>query len=115
MNEARKLEFMVRVRLPILPDGITHHVYQPDLTPEQRAYQNAIFAAKPFGFEVRWPEDGKAWPVDSDGYTYVPLFISTTEAGAVNVWIDRYYEARDQLSKVAAKAKELLQMTGGTV
>lgn len=103
-----EVQFMIRVKLPPLSEGVTSPSGDPA---EDRAYKDAIFAAKPYGFEVQWNYDGPAWPIDSQGYTYVPLFVSTTEAGALNTWIDRYYQIREAMASVTAKASELLAIT----
>lgn len=109
MSDKSKLEFMIRVKLPQqLPDFCNPRTIDP--SPECRKWQDEIFVAKPYGFEVSWPQDGLIWPVDSDGYTYVPLYISTTEGGALNVWIDRYHRAADRLRQIDEKALELSHM-----
>ena len=61
---------MIRVKLPNAsayagcPSGDSEY---------EDAYKSAIARVKPEGFEVKWPRIGHRWPVDSEGYTYVPL------------------------------------------
>lgn len=98
-NQFAKVEFMIRVKLPERnprpSDGYDEN------------YSSAINAAKPYGFEVKWPRDGESWPVDSEGFTFVPLYLSTTEGGPVNVWIDRYYRAAERLEEIHKQAEEI--------
>ncbi len=63
------LMFMVRVKLPPLdgPDEV--------LGP----WKQAVFAAKPPGFEVKWARNGEKWPVDSEGFTFVPLYVTSAK------------------------------------
>lgn len=70
---APQLMFMVRVKLPN-PAG--YHSSPSGDTEYEQARSSAIFAVKPVGFEVKWPRGGERWPVDSEGYTFVPLVVS---------------------------------------
>jgi hypothetical protein len=98
-----EVQFMIRVKLPE-PNPRTEDGYDAD-------YSAAINAVKPYGFEVKWPNEGDcAWPVDSEGFTFVPLYVSTTEAGMVNTWISRYYALEDRHRAIKDKAKELASM-----
>lgn len=68
--ETPSVEFHVRVRLP---DAASFHSSPSGDAEYEAAYSSAISAVKPRGFEVRWPRTGQKWPVDSEGYTWVPL------------------------------------------
>lgn len=66
------MQFMIRVELPspsAYPSGPSGD------TEYYTAYKDAIFASLPDGFEVFWPRAGQRWPVDSEGYTFVPLYL----------------------------------------
>lgn len=72
----------IRVKLP--SSGGYHSSPSGDAEYE-KAYKDAIFKAKPAGFEVKWPRANEKWPVDSEGYTFVPLYL-TQAADAVAHW-----------------------------
>ena len=62
-------EFMVRVRLP---ESSTYHSGPSGDTEFEDAYNAAITAAVPEGFEAIRPRLGERWP-KIDGVTFVPL------------------------------------------
>lgn len=66
----RHPEFMVRVKLP---DSSGYAACPSGDSEYEDAYHSALAAATPPGFEVVKPRIGQRWPVDSEGYTFVPL------------------------------------------
>lgn len=83
--------FIVRVKIP---------------KGNEQAQNDAIFAVKPQGFEVRWPLLNRCWPIDIEGYTWVPLFPYSIKDALVNS-IDREYETRNQLNMIKEKIKTI--------
>lgn len=65
--------FCIRVKMP---DATKYSSDGGHESPLSRARSNAIFAAKPQGFEVKWPLLDQNWPVDAEGFTWVPLYHS---------------------------------------
>lgn len=100
-------EFMVRVKLPSSggyassPSGDTEY---------EQAYKEAIFAAKPEGFEVAWPRVGERWPVDSEGYTWVRLYCTDT-TNALAKWREQALQASKAMQKVKGLAKQILEQS----
>lgn len=68
-----QLLFVVKVKLPA---SCAFHSSPSGDTEYEQAYNSAIFAVKPRGFEVKWPKGAERWPVDSEGFTYVPLVLT---------------------------------------
>lgn len=69
-------EYFIRVKLPS-PSGFAS--CPSGDTAYEEAFRSAIFAVKPTGFEVKYPRTGEAWPVDSSGMTWVPLYCNDTQ------------------------------------
>lgn len=95
-------EFMVRVKLPdpsrYSPGPSGDNAYDD-------AYDKALRDAVPPGFEVRRPRLGQRWPVDSEGYTFVPLYCSgpqkalshyIEEVGRLEAYVSRIRKAVGQ-------------------
>lgn len=70
-------EIVIRVKLP---SAVGFHSSPSGDTEYEEAYRKAIFDKKPVGFEVRWPRLNEKWPVDGDGMTWVPLYVSDKAA-----------------------------------
>lgn len=106
-DSASQVEYMVRVKLPNSasfspgPSGDTEY---------DEAYRNAISAVRPRGFEVKWPKLGHRWPVDSEGYTCVLLFVSD-HATALTHWIDRADRLAKKLDEISKLAKDLTRLS----
>jgi hypothetical protein len=100
-----ELEVMMRIKLPV--DGGFVRDSMGDFTPDQQKCADAIFAAKPVGFEVRWPEIGTRWPMDSDGVTYVPLYVSHSKDAYAGL-LDRYERLRQKVTKLQLLAAEIV-------
>lgn len=86
-----QLMFMVRVKLPN-PAG--YHSSPSGDTEYESARSEAIFAVKPAGFEVKWPRGGERWPVDSEGYTFVPLVLTDHRDALANAIRERGEELK---------------------
>jgi hypothetical protein len=93
MKTERTLEVMMRIKLPV-EGGFIRTSMSSDYTPDQQACMNAIFAAKPQGFEVRWPQIGERWPVDSEGVTYVPLYLGHAKDAHAFLIENNHYQDR---------------------
>ncbi len=89
-------EFMVRVKLP---SSGGYHCSPSGDTEYEEAYNAAIMAAKPDGYEVIWPRIGEKWPVDSEGYTWVRLRCTDGKA-AVAYWTERCRLAEKELKRI---------------
>ena len=93
-------ELMFRVKLP---EGDFYAGISGGCSEEEsiaaRPWKDAIFAIKPPWYEVKWPSKGQAWPKDSEGYTWVPLYL-TNEKDACGYWMESYWRAHDKLEKV---------------
>ena len=98
---APSLEFMVRVKLP---GKYQHH--NSDYDNPNAAIIDAVFAVKPRGFEVKWPKPGQEWPVDSEGYTYVPLFL-TAHKDALAHYMDSYFHLKKRNEDIRTAAEAL--------
>jgi hypothetical protein len=105
----KQVEFMCRMTLPVRPLTMSTN---PDRTPVEQAYQSAVFAQKPDGFEIRW--ELMPWPYDSEGYTYVPLRLSdpdrADDTAKRNFWIDKYYELQSRFREVREQAERLARL-----
>lgn len=101
LNET-SLEFMVRVKLPCASDFKPGDGYES-------ARNDAIFAIKPCGFEVKWPREGQTWPVDSEGYTYVPLFL-TYHKDALAFYMERHFKSVKFRNELVEKAEEVARI-----
>jgi hypothetical protein len=71
-------EFMVRV---LLPKSSEFHCSPSGDSEYDDALKKAIFAVKPYGFEVVWPKLNEKWPVDSEGLTWVRLRCADDKEG----------------------------------
>lgn len=103
-----RLELMVRVKLP---EGGSYEGFYPDSSEDEHiktreTWTTAIFAAKPPGYEVKWPKRGQTWPMDSEGYTWVPLYL-TYAKDAIHHWMDEYYRTKDALDRLRQGVKDL--------
>jgi hypothetical protein len=96
-------EFYIRVKLPnpagfaSCPSGDTEY---------SEAYQGAIFAAKPQGFEVRYPRGNQRWATDSEGFTLVPLFL-TDEKLATAKLIERIHDLERRIETAKSYMKRV--------
>jgi hypothetical protein len=95
----KPVEFMVRIKLPT---ELIFTNQSGEYTSDQKACMDAIFAEKPQGFEVRWPKVGQKWPVDSEGFTFVPLYLSSHK--------DHSYYLLDQNERNYRKIQELKKL-----
>lgn len=95
------LEYFVRVKLPS-PGG--YHSGPSGDSEFEDAYKGAIFAAKPPGFEVKWPKLMQRWPVDSEGYTFVPLFLSD-KPDALQHYMDLANELQAKIDRLRVALK----------
>lgn len=102
----KQVEFMVRVKLP--SSGGYHSSPSGD-TQYEIDYRQAIFDVKPIGFEVRWPRLNEKWPVDSEGYTYVPLYVSQ-HCDALADLRTRYNALLKLHQKIADLSKQIAQL-----
>ncbi len=96
-----ELMFMMRVKLP--PED------PPAASPGDIVYgpwKKAIFSEKPPGFEIQWPREGQCWPVDSDGYTFVPLYITNRQEAHL-YYINSHRELQRKYDRLAGAIKEL--------
>ncbi len=66
-----------------------------------------VFEAKPDGFEVVWPTKKKPWPVDSAGFTFVPLCVTYTNEVHVKL-VDQLCDARETIQRLRDLAKQML-------
>lgn len=89
-------EFMVRVKLP---SSSAYHSSPSGDTEYEDAYQKAIFALKPPGFEVIWPRLNQKWPVDSEGYTWVRLYCSDPKE-ALAYWMKEAQQAQAHIARI---------------
>jgi hypothetical protein len=100
---APQMLFCVRVKLP---SSGAYHCSPSGDTEFEQARNSAIFAVKPRGFEVKWPRSGESWPVDSEGFTYVPLFV-TDHRDALAYAIEEQNRMRKRLDAIAAGFKAI--------
>lgn len=102
---------MIQVKLP---SSSEYHASPSGDTEYESAYKQAIFDAKPEGFEVSWPKIGHRWPIDSEGFTFVPLYLSQTtgisQADMLTRWISRYQELEDKMTAIMKKGEELIEL-----
>jgi len=102
----RTLEVMMRIKLPV-EGGFIRTIESSEYTADQKVCMDAIFAAKPRGFEVRWPKIGERWPMDSEGTTFVPLYLyDNKDAHAYLLEQNgRYYNKMQELKRLASEIK----------
>lgn len=108
MNE---IEFMVRVQLP---NPNNYHSSPSGDSQFDDDYKKAIFDNKPPGFEVMWPRLNEKWPIDSEGYTYVRLYLSDqTQVGngqdRLIFWVDEANKNSKALKELKAKLRKLFE------
>ncbi len=101
---ANPVQFMIRVKLP---SSSAYHSSPSGDSEYDEAYKKAIFDIKPPGFEVCWPRLNEKWPKDSEGYTFVPLYISDDKT-SLHYYIERVAMLENQLAKAREHAKQLL-------
>lgn len=53
---------------------------------EHHRIRDAIFAAKPDGFEVEWPHRHFPWTTDKSGFTFVPLYVTDVKNSLAQAW-----------------------------
>lgn len=97
-----EVEYVIRVKLP--SSGSYHSSPSGDTEYEQ-AYNAAIFAIKPQGFEVAWASRD-TWPVDRDGLTWVKLYC-TDKSKAVEYFQDRVASLTKQVNRMQRIGREL--------
>jgi hypothetical protein len=102
-DEPKQVGFHIRVKLP---SPAAFHSGPSGDTEYDEAYKGAIFREKPQGFEVRWPRLNEKWPVDSEGYTWVPLYVSHAQDALHNA-LDMLHTAQRQLETLRKAIKEL--------
>jgi hypothetical protein len=99
----KPVEFMMKVKLPSpaafpsCPSGDTDY---------DDAYRSAIFAEKPMGFEIAWPRLNQKWPVDSEGFTWVPLYLSSSK-DALHVALNEWHRLQKAHQALLDKLKAL--------
>jgi len=103
MNQTAQIEYVVRVKLP--SSGSFHSSPSGD-TEYETAYNAAIFAAKPEGFEVAWSSRA-TWPVDRDGLTWVKLYC-TDKSKAVEYFQDRVVSLTKQVERLKTIGQQLV-------
>ena len=90
------IEIVVRVKLP------------KGKTQEDREFKDAIFAAKPLGFEIKWLYgNAEKWTKDKNGFTYIPMYLTDNKI-AVAYWMERFFEADKKYRKLTETIKGLL-------
>lgn len=100
MPEIQEPVYYIKVKLPP----------QRDKNPTQHllAIKDAIFTVKPHGFEVKWghglEEHVVGWPIDKEGYTYVPLYV--TETGKQDTLVT-YMKETQRLQELLKKVRAL--------
>lgn len=110
-----ELVFGIRVKLE---DGIDPvailEKYRASSTggedPNYIAMRDAIFEAKPNGFEVHWARKSRPWPVDSAGYTFVPLYVTDSKLAHVSL-VEQICNARKEIEWMRDLAKKMLRLT----
>lgn len=103
-NMEPEVEYVVRVKLP---SSSSYHSSPSGDTEYERAYNDAIFAAKPEGFEVAWSSKSY-WPVDRDGMTWVKLYC-TDKTMAVERLQDRVSSLMKQVEKLKTIGRQLAE------
>lgn len=104
--EEKEMLFVVRAKLPF-PDiyprtGRSSAERREEVSEEERKNYDAIFAMKPFGFEVKWRyNEATSWPMDEEGFVWVPLYLSDQ-----NKSVEWLIEANWQLKKKLERIKE---------
>lgn len=107
-----ELVFGIRVKLDdgIDPVAICEKYQRVQGQEEYNKMRDEIFEAKPDGFEVRWPSKQRPWPVDSDGFTFMPLYETDAIAAHVSL-IEQLCDARRELEWMCDMAKKMLRLT----
>jgi len=103
MNQNAEIEYVVRVKLP---SSSGYHSSPSGDTEYETAYNAAIFAAKPEGFEVSWASRS-TWPVDKDGMTWVKLYC-TDKAKAIEHYQDRVSSLTKQVERLKTIGQQLV-------
>lgn len=100
-----QVQFMVKVKLP---SSCGFHCSPSGDMEYEQAIHNTIIAAKHPDFEVHWPKLNEKWPIDSQGYTYVPLYLRNNQGSdQMNNWINMYYDAQKEIKFLKEKIKDL--------
>ncbi len=103
---AEELMFMVRAKLPSSVK-VTNMLSDDVDKDYSREFKDACFAAKPQGFEIKWPRNGESWPIDSEGYTFIPLYLTDRKEGHL-YFIERTYELEKQLKYIKSVLEKLI-------
>src|SRR6187402_2927028 len=74
---------------------------------ERSAFIDAVFAAKPAGFEVSWPKENHNWVIDDEGFTHIPLYV-TDHKLALFDYIERSRRLKQSIDDIERKIKEVL-------
>lgn len=95
--------FMMRVKLP---DPAAYSSGPSGDTAYQDAFCLALFQCKPDGYEVIYPAANTKWPVDSEGFSWVPLRC-TDEKNALAYWMKETALLRSALDKLRRAFREV--------
>lgn len=97
-----QLELMFRIKLPdedeCTLEGLCNNAPEKDYE-NTRSWRMLILDSKPPGYEVKWPSKGEVWPADSEGFTWVPLYL-TNAKDATSHWMSEYYTVKNRLDKL---------------
>ncbi len=106
---SEELMFMVRVKLPTASHQ--GNLYQSELekfnSDYEKSYKSSVFAAKPPGFEIKWPRNGEKWPIDSEGYSFMPLYISDRKEVHLH-YVEKVFELQKELDRIKGELRKLI-------
>jgi hypothetical protein len=107
VSKLKDVELMIRVKLPRggCWEGISGGCNDADHHKAAK-WRLAIFAAKPSGYEVKWPAMGERWPKDSEGYVWVPLYLTHAKDAAAH-WAGEYMRIYERLTALRKQIQEL--------
>lgn len=97
------LIFVMKVKLP---NSNEFHSGPSGDTEYEEAHRKALFANKPDGFEIRYKRSGVEWPVDSSGFTWVPLYVSVERDG-IAMALERADRAERSLREIREKITQI--------
>ena len=95
------VEAMMRVKLP---NSAAYYSGPGGDTQYESDYRKALADAKPHGYEINYPRTNEKWPVDSEGFTWVRLYVSDNKI-ALAYWMDK----AQALEKRLIRLRELLK------
>jgi hypothetical protein len=98
-----EVEYIMRCKLP--SSGGFHSSPSGD-TEYAEAYQQAVLANLPTGFEVAW-KTKETWPKDKDGLTWVKLYC-TNRDDAMNTWRQQAMDASKELVRLRGLARQIV-------